>query len=68
MFSTPTLKQHPRGMVIKAVEVILKYESTTVGLTIALLVKIGSPEIEIAIEIGLTVSPVGIAIFPLKVT
>ena len=66
VFSTPTLKQQPRGIVIKAVEVILKYESTTVGVTIALLVKIGSPEIEIAIEIGPAVSSVGTAIFPLK--
>lgn len=68
VFSTETLKQHPFGTVIIAVLVTLKYSSTAAGVTIALLVRIGSPSIVRETAIGPTVPPVGTAIFPLNVT
>ena len=68
VFSTDTLKQHPRGTVMIAVLVTLKYCSTAAGVTIARLVAIGSPEIAKDKLIGPTVVPVGTAMLPLKVT
>jgi len=75
VFSTLMLKQQPFGTVIIAVLVTLKKLSSVggtgavaAGVTIALLVSTGSPSIAIAIEIGPTVPPSGIAIFPLNVT
>jgi hypothetical protein len=62
------LKQHPLGTVIIAVDVTLKYSSTAAGVTIALLVKIGSPSIAKETEIGPAVPSSGTAIFALKVT
>ena len=51
-----------------AVDVTLKYASAMVGVTVASLVAIGSPEIAIASEIGPAVPPVGTAMLPLNVT
>ena len=69
------LKQHPLGTDIIAVLVTLKklfcvggFSAAAAGVTIARLVKIGSPSNASAIEIGPTVPPLGIAILPLKVT
>jgi hypothetical protein len=74
-FSTETFKQHPFGTVIMAVDVTLKKFSvvggsvaTSAGVTIALLVRIGSPSIASAIAIGPTVPPSGMAMLPLKLT
>jgi hypothetical protein len=69
------LKQHPLGTLIIAVLVTLKKFSvvggsvaTAAGVTIALLVKIGSPSNAIATAMGPAVPVEGTAIFPLKVT
>ena len=68
MFSTEILKQHPRGIVIIAVLVTLKKSSAAAGVTIALLVDIGSPSIASDTDIGPAVPPSGTAMFPLNVT
>jgi hypothetical protein len=74
-FSTDTFQQHPRGTVMIAVDVTLKKLSVVggsvavaAGVTIARLVRIGSPSIASAIAIGPTVPPSGIAMLPLNVT
>jgi hypothetical protein len=76
VFSTDTLKQQHFGTVIIAVLVTLKKFScvggsvaVAAGVTIALLVRMGSPSIARAMMIGAgAVPPSGIAILPLKVT
>lgn len=74
-FSTLTLKQHPLGMSIIAVLVTLKKFSvvggsvaTAAGVTIALLVRIGSPSSAIAMAMGPAVPVEGTAMLPLNVT
>ena len=67
-FSTDTFTQHPLGTVIIAVLVTLKYSSTAAGVTIALLVRIGSPSIASATAIAPTVPSSGTAMLPLNVT
>ena len=69
------LKQHPFGTLIIAVLVTLKKFSvvggsvaTAAGVTIALLVRIGSPSRARDTLIGPTVPVDGTAMFPLKVT
>ena len=68
VFSTDTLKQHPFGIVMIAVDVTLKYSSAAAGVTIALDVRIGSPSIASATLIGAAVPEGGTAMFPLNVT
>jgi hypothetical protein len=75
VFSTETLKQQHLGTVIIAVLVTLKKFSevggsvaTEAGVTIALLVRIGSPSIANATLIGPITPSFGIAILPLNVT
>lgn len=75
VFSTETLKQHPLGTSIVAVLVTLKKFScvggsvaTAAGVTIALLVKMGSPSNAKATLMGPAVPVEGTAIFPLNVT
>lgn len=68
VFSTEILKQQPRGTVIIAVLVTLKYSSTAAGVTIALDVRIGSPSIAKATLIAPAVPSSGTAIFALNVT
>jgi hypothetical protein len=69
------LKQQPFGILIIAVLVTLKKFScvggsvaTAAGVTIALLVRTGSPSIAMATEMGPAVPVEGTAMFPLKVT
>lgn len=68
VFSTATVKQQPRGTVMIAVLVTLKYSSTAAGVAIALEVRIGSPSIASDTLIGPTVPFAGIAMLPLNVT
>jgi hypothetical protein len=68
VFSTATVKQHPLGTVMIAVEVTLKYSSTAAGVTMALDVRMGSPSIAKATDIGPTVPSSGTAMLALKVT
>ena len=75
VFSTEILKQQPLGTVIIAVLVTLKKFSVVggsvavaAGVTIALLVRIGSPSRARETLIGPTVPPSGTAMFPLNVT
>ena len=76
VFSTETLKQHPFGTVMIAVDVTLKKftfdgaaSAAAAGVTIALDVRIGSPSRANEIDIGAgAVPPSGTAMFPLNVT
>jgi hypothetical protein len=76
VFSTLTLKQQPFGTLIIAVDVTLKkfscvggFSAVAAGVTIALLVNIGSPSIAKATLMPAgAVPPSGIAILPLNVT
>ena len=75
-FSTDTFSQQPLGTVIIAVDVTLKKFSVVIGsvtvaagVTIALLVRIGSPSMASATAIGAgAIAPSGSAMFPLNVT
>jgi hypothetical protein len=74
-FSTLTLKQHPLGTLMIAVLVTLKKFSvvggsvaTSAGVTIALLVSMGSPSRAMETAIGPAVPVDGTAILPLNVT
>jgi hypothetical protein len=74
-FSTEIFWQQHFGTVMIAVDVTLKKFSVVggsvavaAGVTIALLVKIGSPSIASAIAMGPTVPPSGTAMLPLNVT
>jgi hypothetical protein len=67
-YSADTMKQHPLGTSTVAVDVMLPNSSTAAGVNIALLLCLASPLTVIAIAIGVTAPPVGIAILPLRVT
>ena len=68
VFSTETVTQQPHGISTNVVIDTLKKSPIAAGVTIAVAFPSASPLIVSATEIGSTVPPVAIAIFPSKVT